>query len=92
MGPAVVCNDPPVPPTNRYGRGPNRQVGPTKHRQPRDRRCFNCGKVGHIARNCDQVRLSKPSDPYVPFVENVNSVRANGKNPRNVYLEVLVDG
>ena len=27
-----------------------------------------------------------------PFVENANSVRANGKNPRKVYLEVLVDG
>ena len=47
---------------------------------------------GHIARNCDQVRLQKPSNPCVSFVENANSVRANGKNSRKVYLEVLVDG
>ena len=27
-----------------------------------------------------------------PFVDNANGVRDNGKNPRKVYLKVLVDG
>ena len=43
-----------------------------------------------MARNCDQVRLPKP--PETSFVENANSGRANGKNPRKVFLEVLVHG
>ena len=67
-------------------------MDPIKPHQARDRRCFTCGKEGHIVRNCDQVRLLKPSDPCVPLVENANSVLANGKNPNKIYLELLVYG
>ena len=69
-----------------------RRVGPDRQNHASDRRCFNCGRKDHFARNCDQARSTGPSGIPQAVVENVNSVRAIGRNPRKVYLEVHVDG
>ena len=91
LGPTVVCNDPQVPPGNRYDQGPNRQVGPTK---PRQSRAVDVLTVAKRATSPEIVirSVSRSLQTHVPLSSNANSVRANGNNSRKVYLEVLVDG
>ena len=79
------------PTADELRQGPGR-LGRGRPKQVRDRRCFNCGREDHFARNCDQARSSGLSGFLRASVENANSVRAMGGNPLKVYLEVQVNG
>ena len=59
---------------------------------PSDRRRFNCGKEGHFVKRCDQACIRMPPKPAGAFIENANAVKATDRNPRKLYLEVLVNG